>query len=125
MSKKQTQILQVVNDFYKSCNENKGEGMEKYLSENFSFEGPAVSMKGRDNFVAMLKPLCAFHKSWKVFKQVQDGNDIITIYEMTMGTPNGDTLVQSFVDWMSVEGGVITKEKLWYDPREFLKAFDM
>lgn len=54
-----------------------------------------------------------------------DGNDVVSIYEMTLGTPSGGTLVISFADWIKVVNGKIVEQKLYYDPREFIKAFGL
>lgn len=117
--------IKIVNAFYDACNNNKGEGMEQFVSNDIEFEGPAMKISGGKKYIEIVKPLCAYHKSMRMFKQVAEGDDVVSIYEMTLGTPNGDTLVISFADWITIAGGKIVKQKLYYDPREFVKAFGM
>jgi ketosteroid isomerase-like protein len=58
-----------------------------------------------------------------MFKQLIEGDDVVSIYEMTLGTPGGETLVISFADWIQVVNGKIARQRLYYDPRQFVKAF--
>ena len=47
------------------------------------------------------------------------------VLRMTLGTPGGETLVISFADWIQVVNGKIARQRLYYDPRQFIKAFGM
>ncbi len=42
---------------------------------------------------------------------------------MTLATPAGGTLTLAFADWIRITGGKVAEQKLYYDPREFAKAF--
>jgi len=115
----------IVNEFYETCNSGQGQGMEAFVADDIEFEGPAMNISGGKKYVEIVKPLCAFHKSMRMFKQLIEGDHVVSIYEMTLGTPGGETLVISFADWIQVVNGKIARQRLYYDPRQFVKAFGM
>ena len=49
-----------------------------------------------------------------------------SIYELTLGTPAGGSFFVIMADWIrvvDVVDGLIAEQKIYYDPREFVKAF--
>ena len=117
--------VEVVNRFYDVCNNKQGQGMKDFIDDDIVFEGPLMKISGSAKYVEIVGPLTKFHKGMKMFKQFVDGNNVCSIYEMTLGTPSGQTLKISFADWIRVTNGKITEHKLYYDPREFAKAFNI
>ena len=116
---------QIVNHFYDVCNNNQGQGLEGLVADKITFEGPVMRLSGADQYVAAVGRLCKFHKGMRMLKQFQDGEHVCSIYEMTLGTPAGGTLTLEFADWIRVTNGRVAEQKLYYDPREFAKAFGM
>jgi len=117
--------IEVVNRFYDACNNKQGQGMQNFIADDIVFEGPLMKISGGARYVEIVGPLSKFHKGTRMFKQFVNGNDVCSIYEMTLGTPSGQTLKISFADWIRVINGKIVEQKLYYDPREFAKAFNM
>jgi ketosteroid isomerase-like protein len=118
--------LETVIRFYDlTNNKNQTDGLEKLLSENMSFTGPLMQASGADKYIEMLKPLIKFHKSWKMIKQFENGNDVCSIYELTLGTPAGRDFSVTIADWIRVVDGRVAEQKIYYDPREYAKAFGM
>ncbi len=118
-------VVEIVNNFYHVCNNKQGQGMRKFISDDMVFEGPLMKISGGDKYVEIVEPLTKFHKGMRMFKQFVDGDHVLSIYEMTLGTPKGETLQISFADWIRVFKGRIAEQKLYYDPREFAKAFNV
>lgn len=118
--------LETVNQFYDlTNNKNQTDGLEGLLSENMSFTGPLMQASGANNYIEMLKSLIKFHKSWKMIKQFENGNDVCSIYEVTLGTPTGGAFSVTIADWIRIVNGRVAEQKIYYDPREFAKAFGM
>ena len=115
----------IVNEFYETCNSKQGQGIDAFVADDIEFEGPVMNISGGKKYIEVVKPLCAFHKKMRMFKQLIEGDDVVSIYEMTLGTPGGETLVISFADWIQVVNGKIARQRLYYDPRQFVKAFGM
>jgi ketosteroid isomerase-like protein len=114
---------EIVNRYYDLCNNKLGEGFASLLAEKIEFEGPIMRLSGAAQYVAAVGPLLKFHKGMKMLKQFEDGDHVCSIYEMTLGTPAGETLTLAFADWIRVAEGKVAEQKLYYDPREFAKAF--
>lgn len=118
--------LELVNRFYDlTNNKNKTEGLEQLLLEDMSFTGPLMQASGASKYIDMLKPLIKFHKSWKMLEQFERDNDVCSIYEVTLGTPTGGSFSVTIADWIRVSNGKIAEQRIYYDPREFAKAFGM
>jgi ketosteroid isomerase-like protein len=114
---------EAVNHFYDVCNNRQGEGMGGLLAENIMFQGPIMQLSGADQYIAAVSPLLKFHKGMRMLKQFEDGDHVCSIYEMTLGTPAGGTLTLAFADWIRITEGKVAEQKLYYDPREFARAF--
>jgi ketosteroid isomerase-like protein len=44
---------------------------------------------------------------------------------MDIATPSGGMMTIELTDWIQVADGRVAKQKIYYDPREFAKAFGM
>jgi len=73
--------------------------------------------------ILMLKRLFKFHKKSQVLQQFENGNDVCSIYGLIMDKPAGGSLSVVIADWIRVVDGRIAEQKIYYDPREFVKAF--
>lgn len=118
-------VAEIVNTFYNVCNNKQGKGLRDLVSDDIVFEGPLMKISGGDKYAEFVEPLCKFHKGMRMFKQFVDGSHVLSIYEMTLGTPSGKTLTCSFADWIRIENDKIAEQKLYYDPRKFAKAFNI
>ena len=114
---------EIVNQFYDVCNNRLGEGLDALVAENIAFEGPLMRLSGAEQYLSTVGPFLKFHKSMKMIRQFQDGEHVCSIYDMTLGTPTGGELTLTFADWIRVTGSKVAEQKLFYDPREFAKAF--
>lgn len=95
------------------------------LTEDFRFTGPLMKTEGRDQYVGLLGQFLAAHVGYKFHRQFESGDDVCSIYDMTVRTPKGETLTVAMVDWLRVRDGRICEQKLYYDPRAFARAFGM
>src|SRR5258706_16229286 len=125
-SKRRVQMgkaVDVVNRFYDVCNNRQGDGLEGLVASDVTFEGPLMKLSGSTQYLSTVGPLLKFHKGMRMLRQFEDGGHVCSIYEMTLGTPAGGSLTLAFADWIRVEGRRVAEQKLYYDPREFAKAF--
>jgi hypothetical protein len=58
-------------------------------------------------------------------RQFADGDDVCSIYDLIMATPDGGTITLPMVDWIRVVNGRMAEQRIYYDPREFAQAFGM
>jgi len=113
----------VVNRFYDISNNKQGDGLEALVARNVTFEGPLMKLTGDREYLSTIMPFLKFHKGMRMLKQFEDAEHVCSIYEMTLGTPAGGTLTLAFADWIRIVDGRVAEQKLYYDPREFAKAF--
>jgi len=116
---------QLVNHFYDVCNHQQGRGLADLLAEHMTFNGPLMKLSGAAQYISTVTPFLKFHKSMRILKQFEAGEHVCSIYEMAFGTPAGETVTSTFADWIRVVDGKVVEQKLYYDPREFAKAFGM
>ena len=88
-----------------------------------SFTGPVVQRSGANGYIDALKRLFKFHKKSQMLQQFENGNDVYSIYGLIMDKPAGGSLSVVIADWIRVVDGRIAEQKIYYDPREFVKAF--
>ena len=109
--------------YYDLLNNKNFSGLKDLLSENMSFTGPVVQRSGANGYIDALKRLFKFHKKSQVLQQFENGNDVCSIYGLIMDKPAGGSLSVVIADWIRVVDGRIAEQKIYYDPREFVKAF--
>jgi ketosteroid isomerase-like protein len=114
---------QIVNHFYDVCNNKQGQGLDSLVADNITFEGPLMRLSGASQYVSTVGPFLKFHKGMRMLRQFEDGEHVCSIYEMTLGTPAGGSLTLGFADWIRLANGKVAEQKLYYDPREFSRAF--
>ncbi len=115
--------VDMVNRFYDVCNNRQGQGLESLVASDVQFEGPLMKLSGAREYISTVGPFLKFHKGMRMLRQFEDGNHVCSIYEMSLATPAGGTLTLEFADWIRIEDGRVAEQKLYYDPREFAKAF--
>ena len=117
--------LEVVNRFYDTTENEKGKGLENVLASDMTFDGPLMKTFGAEDYINTTKQFLQMHKATRMLKQFENGSDICSIYEMDIATPAGGTITVELTDWIKVSNGKVAKQKIYYDPREFAKAFGM
>ncbi len=121
-----TKSLELVNRFYDlTNNKNTTQGVEDLLDKNMTFSGPLLEVKGAKKYVEMIGQFIKFHKNWSMFKQFDNGNDVCSIYEVEIRKPDGGAFSVMIADWISISDDKIAAQKIYYDPREFAKAFNL
>lgn len=80
---------------------------------------------GLSEYVAMNQELLGFHRAANLLHQFEDGDHVCSIYELSMATPSGGSRTLTIADWLRVEDGKITEQRISFDPRELAEAFEM
>lgn len=117
--------LETANRFYEITENKKGKGLEDVITEDMTFDGPLMKFNGAKEYVESTKQFLQMHRATRMLKQFENGNDVCSIYEMDVATPAGGMITLEVVDWVQVANGKVAKQKIFYDPREFAKAFGM
>jgi ketosteroid isomerase-like protein len=117
--------LEVVNRYYDITENKKGMGLENILAEDVAFAGPLKKCSGSREYMEFAKQFLQMHRATRMLKQFESGSDVCSIYEMDIATPAGEIITLELADWIKVSGGRVATQKIYYDPREFAKAFGM
>jgi ketosteroid isomerase-like protein len=117
--------LETVKRFYDATENKKGRGLETILAKDMAFIGPLMKTSGAQDYIDSTRQFLQMHKATRMLKQFENGNDVCSIYEMDIATPSGGMITIELTDWIQVADGRVAKQKIYYDPREFAKAFGM
>lgn len=117
--------LEIANRFYDTTENKKGKGLETILAKDMTFTGPLMKTSGMYDYIELTKQFLQMHRATRLLKQFENGDDVCSIYEMDIATPAGGIITLELTDWIQVSNGKVAKQKIYYDPREFAKAFRM
>lgn len=84
-----------------------------------------MKTEGREQYLGLLSQFLQAHVGYHFHHQFADGDDVCSIYDMTVRTPSGNTLTFTLADWLNLRDGKICRQKLYYDPRGFAEAFGL
>jgi ketosteroid isomerase-like protein len=121
----QQRPVDVVNGFYEATGKGETAALRAFVSEDVTFEGPLMRASGAREYLAMNEQLLGFHRNTAMLKQFESGSSVCSIYELTMATPAGGEFTLTMADWIEVVGGKIASQRIYFDPREFARAFGM
>lgn len=118
--------LEVVREFLRLTNDD-GDiaGATQLLADNVRFSGPAITITGANEYAGLLQQFLSAHTSWVKYQEFQNGDDVCVIDDIQVKTPSGELITLSLAEWFKTANGKITEHKVFYDPREFVKAFGM
>jgi len=117
--------LETVNRFYEAMNNRQGDGLADLVSKDIRFVGPLMQASGAEEFLALNAQILPFLAGMRMAAQFERDNDVCSIYEMDMTSPKGEHLTLTMADWIQVNDGRITEERIFFDPRRFAAAFEM
>ncbi len=98
-------------------------GWQELVADSISFDGPLQRASSKKEFVALTEQFLQFHTETRLLKRFEDHDQVCSIYKFAVNTPANKTLTCSVAEWVKVSNGQITEIKIYYDPREFAKAF--
>jgi len=117
--------LEAVNRFYGTTNDRDAEGVARQVADDIRFMGPLMATTGAEAYVEINRQLLPNHLATRMKAQFENGDQVCSIYELDLRTPDGGSLVVEMADWITVTDGKISSQRIYYDPREFAEAFGM
>lgn len=94
------------------------EGARLLVNESFSFEGPFLSVDGRDAFFEGAEGLKAIVRGHRVLRQWEEDDEVSTVYELDLETPVGSGTVP-MAEWHRVEDGQLVFSRVLFDSVAF------
>ncbi len=115
--------LDVVNKYFNTISKTDGADLPEMVHENVTFSGPFFQANGAQEFITGMQRWIQVKKNYRVIKQFVEGNDVFSVHAVDITTPNGGTVTLDMAEWIEVQDGKIVKERVFFDPREYAKAF--
>lgn len=110
------QALDLVNQFMQSQDTS-------LLAEDFRFHGPVDQTTGVEAFMQLNASFFPLVTGMSMLKQLEQGDDVCSIYEMDLKAPSGTSLTLHIADWVVVSEGKLVEERIYYDAREYARVF--
>lgn len=115
--------LETVNSFLQLTGAGDAAGAARLLTEDVVFAGPLMTTVGSAQYAALLEKFLPAHVATRVRSQFVNDEEVCSINELDLRTPAGGTVTLAMAEWFRVRGGKISEHKVYYDPREFERAF--
>lgn len=115
--------LEIVNRFYAAVASRSREEMQALVTEDVTFVGPAMKCAGSREFVAGYAWYLGQQITTQMLYQFADGDEVYSIYDMSLITPAGVSLTLPVAEWVQVKNGKIAAERIMYDNQVFARAF--
>lgn len=107
--------------YIEACGTGNFSAVAPLLSPHITFVGPGNTLTGAEPYLAVLRRLGPIWRGSDVKKVFADGPDVCVIYDFVTDTAAGSVPI---VEWLRVEGGLITSIRLFFDRVSFKPAGD-
>lgn len=85
------------------------------VSEDFSFQAPLHDGRGSKlAYFAGAETKARFIRAFRILRQWADGDDVSTVYELDIQTPE-DTATMAMSEWHTVHAGLVTSTYMVFD----------
>lgn len=115
----------IVNTFLQRTSARDIRGAMALLRDDVEFIGPLMRTSGASAYAGLLEQFLPAHIATRILKQFQDGDDVCSVNELDIRTPTGGTLTIAMAEWFRLRSGKIAEHRVYYDPREFARAFGL
>jgi ketosteroid isomerase-like protein len=112
----------VVEKYYAAFGAHR-DGWKDLVTDDVEFVSPLQSARGKEEFVALSEQFQQFLRETRVLRRFEDGDSVCSICESVVTTPSGKALSFTYAEWTRVRAGRLSEFRIYYDPREFAKAF--
>ena len=118
--------LTIVNRFLEATNLHKDlQATARLITADVKFSGPVIQTSGAGAYLSLLEQFLPTHVETRMIRQFEDGDEVCSIYDLVQRTPQGGTITLNVADWVRVSQGRIAEQRIYYDPREFTRAFGL
>lgn len=115
-------VLDVVTAFIKEKDVSRA---ISHLAEDVRFDGPLISVRGRGEYRGLLEQFLSAHMETRILQQFSGASSACFINELVVRAPTGEPLTVPMAEWFQLRGSLIVEHRVFYDPREFGRAFGL
>jgi hypothetical protein len=102
----------IVNRLYEATHSRRLQDVRALVHEDVTFVGPAMKATGSREYMAAIERLLGFQNGRKRLHQFEDGDDVCSLYELSVITPAGASLTLPIADRIQVKNGKIAAHLL-------------
>ncbi|HEY5220865.1 MAG TPA: nuclear transport factor 2 family protein [Candidatus Paceibacterota bacterium] len=113
--------LELVQKLNKIIVSGNNEGLSDIIADDIIFNGPLFKASGKEEFVNGFERWLQTKKTYALLKQFTADSAVASFYEINVETPAGIVTLKE-ADWIEARDGKIIAIKVYFDPRELLKA---
>lgn len=96
-----------------------------HLAEDVRFDGPLISVRGIGEYRGLLEQFLSAHMETRILQQFAGASSACSINELVVRAPTGEPLTVAMAEWFQLRGSLIMEHRVYYDPREFGRAFGL
>ena len=119
-----TNARDVVERYYAAFDAHRDDWQD-LVADDVVFDGPVQQARGKEEFVDLTAQFLSAHRGTRLLQRIADGDTVISMFEFDIDAPNGQQLTCPVAEWATISDGRISEFRVYYDPREFVRAFGM
>lgn len=120
----QTDARDVVERYYAAFDAHRNDWQD-LVTDDVAFDGPVQHARGKPEFVDMTAQFLSAHRATRLLQRIADGSTVTSMFEFVIDAPDGQQLTCPVAEWATVCDGQISAFRVYYDPREFIRAFGL
>lgn len=106
---------EVVREFLQAFFSGDTETARTYIGDDFSFRAPRIEGRGdQAAFFGGAEAKARYVRNLRILRQWEDGDDVSTVYELEVETPDGSASLLMH-EWHLVNDGQITSSVMVFD----------
>jgi ketosteroid isomerase-like protein len=118
----QTPAQDVVERYYAAFDAHT-QAWQDLVTDDVVFDGPLQHARGKAEFVGLTSQFLDAHRETRVLGRIANAYEVASQFEFIVQAPNGEVLSCPVAEWATVRDGRIEAFRVYYDPREFVRAF--
>jgi len=108
--------IEITQKFFDAWNNKDIKAIGSLLTDDTVYEGPLFTWKSKEEYLKGIEPILPGFVEIKVLQQMEKGNTVFTIEDITANFPDGPITVH-VAEVTEIRGDKIVKSKTYFDPR--------
>ena len=108
--------IEITQKFFDAWNNKDIKAIGALLTDDTVYEGPLFTWKSKEEYLKGIEPILSGFVEIKVLQQMEKGNTVFTIEDITANFPDGPITVH-VAEVTEIRGDKIAKSKTYFDPR--------
>ncbi|HMJ35582.1 MAG TPA: nuclear transport factor 2 family protein [Baekduia sp.] len=113
-----TSASEVVRAYLTSFYDGDFDGAQALVADDFAFDGPFVSVTGKEAFFASAEGLRRITRGHRLLRHWEDAGEVCSIYEVDLATPVAEGSVL-MTEWHVVRDGRLASGRVVFDSAAF------